>query len=138
MSPANVLVVDSHINWLGNIQKEIQDHTKLRCVPLTSCKDLLNKVKNHNPAVIVLNASSTSWATSMVTLRNCEDTKTIPLVVVSDKPDEGAKDKAYTNGCIDFIVSAGKSYKEVISKVEGYGCLGLIDIKLKKLIGVYK
>ena len=137
MKPTSVLILDDHIAWLSGILQSLESKTKLKCVPLYTSQDLLSQVKRHTPAVIVLNSSNATHLKDMKLLRSCDEAKHIPLVVVSDKSDEEAMADAYTYGCIDFIVDCGRNCDELASKLSGYGCLGLIDSKIRKLIGIY-
>ena len=137
MTPTNVFIIDNHIRWLVDVSKNIRENTKLKCVPLTSCKDIIKKVQRYRPAVIVLSTNMPDFLETLQSLRKSEETSDIPVIAVSELANEMDRANAYTYGCIDYLVKP-KDFAELIDKLQDYGCLGLIDMRLKRIMKIYE
>jgi len=133
MEPTKIMVIDDHLDWLHNVRSRIQAVSDLRCIPLPSYKNVVRQAIRFAPAVIVFNGALEECYAPMRELKGNYLTKDIPMVVLTDEYDEDSKIKAYTYGCIDFIVDPKES-DDLVDRLRSYGCLGLIDVKLKRLI----
>ncbi len=99
-----ILVIDDHqTNVL--LMRKILEKQNYEVYSFVSCENIINKVIKLFPNLILLDIMmpNVDGIEFLQMLKNAEETKIIPVVIVSAKTDTNVVDKALELGAVDFI-----------------------------------
>lgn len=134
LKQANILIVDNsglNVEILTKIFKQY-GYNNIRNVP--DRESALKNARESLPDIILININIQGMDGYEIckVLRSNDDLKEIPIIFISNYNDNLDKDKVFTIGGADYLISPF-NFKEVIARIETQLKLRFISLKYKKV-----
>lgn len=112
--------------------RDVLLHYKYKMVTLSKSRDILKQVQNHKPKIIIINENFTDLATKedvLIKLRQNPVTKNIPVIFISDDPENAASYTEFKNDSMVEFMREPYKLKNLRHYIDRYTTFSSLYVK---------